>query len=447
MAYFIKLFRSPFFSLAENSLALVNTLLLKIDEDEKVKLVQQKNNRLLLSLFKVLLSILIAMGIGSLPFIIYLIIQNQAYADLDFSSISSIIALSVGSTLGFIIPVKKSSSASYSELSQLLHRMALNNYAIAYKLFKVETKKLKKKGTSNQLQFVIVSGLARSGTTSLMNRLTENNLFASLSYANMPFLTAPNLWSKIYKPKNSEQKERSHNDGILIGLESNEALEEYFFKVVSNDAYIKEDTLIKYDLTQEQYLDYIKYQAIVRKEDQKIYLAKNNNFILRYDSIRTFNKDFKVVFMFRDPLSHAGSLLEKHKEYNELQKQDAFVLEYMNWLGHHEFGLNQKRFQFTEESQSYSSEKSGLDYWLQVWINYYSYLLTIDRSGVIFVDYDFYCQYPEKVLESIYEKLGVVVDLPKIKSYHNSREVKSNCSDDLKQKAYKIYAELKAYNL
>lgn len=444
IAYFIRIFRVHFYTLAENSLSLVDTLLLKINEDEKVKLVQRANNKLLLSLGKVFVSILIAITVGSVPFILYLFVKEQSFNDLDFSSTYSIISLSAGSTLAFLIPLRKASSSGYSELSQLLHRMALNNYAIAYKLFKLESKKIKSNGITRKGKFVIVSGLARSGTTSLMNQLTENKAFASLNYANMPFLTAPNFWNKFYKPKSSEKKERSHKDGILVGLDSNEALEEYFFKVLSNDAYIKDDSLLTYSISEEQYHDYIQYQSIVRNDNQKIYLAKNNNFALRYHSLRAHNNEFIIIFMFRDPLTHAASLLEKHKEFSSLQKSDSFILEYMNWLGHHEFGLNQKPFQFSNTNLNFKADKNSLDYWLQLWINYYSHLLTIDRSGVIYVDYDFYCQQPKALLDKIYTKIGIPKKSTDLLPYHNKRKVEFDCSEDLKKQAFEIFLNLKA---
>jgi len=189
-------------------------------------------------------------------------------------------------------------------------------------------------------------GLARAGTTSLMLNLSKIEQFASLSYANMPMLTAPNLWHKIYHPKSKKLKERSHQDGILIGLESKEALEEYFFKMQSKDAFVKDDFLLRHDITKEEYKAYIDYQSIVKNDNEKVYLAKNNNFILRYESIRLHNSQFVLLLLFRDPLSHAASLLDKHIYYSKTQQEDPFVLEYMNWLGHHEFGNNQKTFAF-----------------------------------------------------------------------------------------------------
>ena len=43
---------------------------------------------------------------------------------------------------------------------------------------------------------VFVAGLARSGTTMLLNAIYQSDQFASLTYDDMPFILAPNFWAK-----------------------------------------------------------------------------------------------------------------------------------------------------------------------------------------------------------------------------------------------------------
>ena len=62
-------------------------------------------------------------------------------------------------------------------------------------MFDVESSVISINQTDNK--HVFVSGLARSGTTILLNALYESDEFASLSYKDMPFVLAPNLWSKL----------------------------------------------------------------------------------------------------------------------------------------------------------------------------------------------------------------------------------------------------------
>ena len=49
---------------------------------------------------------------------------------------------------------------------------------------------------NNSDDHVFVSGLARSGTTALLNALYQSGTFASLSYDDMPFILAPNFGQK-----------------------------------------------------------------------------------------------------------------------------------------------------------------------------------------------------------------------------------------------------------
>ena len=99
---------------------------------------------------------------------------------------------------------------------------------------------------------------------------------------------------------NPQNLKRSHKDGLMIGLNSVEALEEHFFKILAKDGYIKEDCLTSYNISAKDYEDYINYQKIIRTSDDKIYLAKNNNFMLRHHSLKTFNTDYRVVVLFKN---------------------------------------------------------------------------------------------------------------------------------------------------
>jgi hypothetical protein len=389
-----------------------------------------------------LLLIIISFAIGSIPIIIYCLISQTAFDSLVFTSFYSILSISLGATLAFFIPPGKKNESGYSELSQLLHRMGLNNYYISYKLFKREIRKLRRKGLTRRKDFVVISGLARAGTTSLMNDLSRIDDFESLSYANMPFLLCPNTWAKFYKPKTRELTERSHKDGIMIGLNSNEALEEYFFKVKSNNLFINDSGLSEYEISQVDYHDYLDYQSIIKNDNSKIYLAKNNNFILRYKSVRKFNDDFLMVILFRDPITHAASLLEKHYDYTQLQKEDPFILEYMDWLGHHEFGKNHKPFVFHSSEEFIYNDREHLDYWLKNWINYYRYVLTISHPNTILINYESYCVDPKATIETILEKIGITTKLPDYESFVNKRKVDVEFSKDVFEEADELYKQL-----
>lgn len=442
VAFIIRIKRDIFHNLAKNSVGLVNELITEADQDERIDLIQKKTNQLALSLLKLLLLIFIAFTIGAIPIFIYTFLTKIHVHNLNFASFYSIISISLGATIPFIIPIGKKNTSDYSELSQLLHHLALDNYNISNKLFKRETKKSLKKSLKPRNDFVIISGLARAGTTSLMNYLSQIDNFVSLSYANMPFLMSPNTWRKVYKPKSKNLKERSHKDGIMIGYNSNEALEEYFFKVKANDSYIHKSYLSEYEISESDYYDYLDYQCIIKQDNQKIYLAKNNNFILRYNSIRSFNNDFIMVILYRDPIAHTASLKEKHKYYTNLQESDPFVLDYMNWLAHHEFGMNQKPFVFKNAPLNIQEDISSMDYWLKIWINYYENALTINHPNTIFINYDSYCKEPKNTINIILEKTTIKNNPIENKPFSNKRENTDNIPDDLNKTAQELYSKL-----
>lgn len=197
IALIIRFKRFVFHNLAKNSVGLVNVLITESEQDEKIDLIQKKTHQATRSLFQMLLLFLGAFAIGAVPLAVYLLLTKTPFHSIDLTSAYSIIAISLGATIAFFIPSKtKKQSSDYSELSQLLHHMALDNYNISNKLFKREIKKSRKKALKTRNDFVIISGLARAGTTSLMNDLAQIDDFVSLNYANMPFLMSPKSSNK-----------------------------------------------------------------------------------------------------------------------------------------------------------------------------------------------------------------------------------------------------------
>lgn len=241
--------------------------------------------------------------------------------------------------------------------------------------------------------------------------------------------------------KKASLRERSHKDGIQIGLNSAEALEEYFFKAVSQDSYVTDSALREYVLPEQDYRKYLDYHRVVCDNQDSIYLAKNNNFLLRYQSVRDLNPDFVMVIMFRHPLYHASSLLEKHAEYKTQQQEDPFILEYMNWLRHHEFGLNQKCFEFDGEDVP-SGSKEDLDYWLQVWLNYYNKAISVTDKHSLFINYDDFCAEPNLNISRILSLVGMSPGSNSSEKFTNQRAVKAAIDSPLLTEAEELYSKL-----
>jgi hypothetical protein len=384
----IILVKRPFFSFAYATSGLLNSML-ESNEDETFKqkgLIQNLGK--ILSKFGILFFyIAIIIGVSLIPVILYVEFKPASFDELDTSSIYFFLCMFLGSVVLFVYPGKnKTKNEDYSDWSKLLHRMILDHHNISRSLFHLEKRIYRRKSEDQNNSFVIVTGLARGGTTALTNLLFETKKFHSLSYDNMPFLLSVNLWGKIYRPRKSKLKERAHGDNILFGYDTIEALEEYFFKVFLKDKYISKEYLKEHEIDQTTYEAYLNYQNLVGiKNKNSRYLAKNNNLILRYRSFREFNTEFNIILIFRSPITHAFSLLNQHKRFSKIQNEDHFSLEYMNWLGHHEFGLNHKVFDLKLMDLREKYENTSINYWIAVWISYYTYILTLVGDKNLFL--------------------------------------------------------------
>ena len=90
--------------------------------------------------------------------------------------------------------------AAYSFLDQLLHRLALQVGPIAEMSFDIDQRMVD--ADPKEIvgeRHVFVSGLARAGTTILMRRFHATGAYRSLTYRDMPFVLAPNLWRKLMR--------------------------------------------------------------------------------------------------------------------------------------------------------------------------------------------------------------------------------------------------------
>ncbi|MBC7486762.1 MAG: sulfotransferase [Cytophagaceae bacterium] len=367
----------------------------------------------------------------------------MALSNLEWTSYLSYGALLIGGAIPFVLLPLKKDKGDYSEWSMLLHRMILDNGNIAKQLFGFEKKLFSSKLKDNKSDFVIISGLARSGTSALTSLLHESGIFHSLSYANMPFLLSPNSWQKIYDPTDKKLKERAHGDKVLFGYTTIEALEEYFFKAHLNNSFIHEKTLNEHVLDKKTYTYYMQYQQLLQKEKDTTYLAKNNNFILRYRSLRERNKDFKVVFIFRHPVEHAYSLFKQHQRFSALHKEDAFSLEYMNWLGHHEFGANLKHFQFANTQIPKDANPDSMDYWMHTWINYYTMILNLEEDpNRMLLQYEDFLHEPRKTIHVLSEFTGLDIPIHKLKPFKNNNSYTGELNAELKQQCIDLYMKL-----
>jgi hypothetical protein len=302
----------------------------------------------------------------------------------------------------------------YKWFARATHRLALHYAAVAEISFDIESTVFKDRPALAD-HHVFISGLARSGSTMLLQYLHQTGQFRSLTYRDMPFVLMPGLWKKLAGRQLPDAlNERAHQDGIMINLDSPEAFEEVFWRVFCGRDYILKDRLRAHKVsveTSEKFKNYI--GNVLRSSDsvgEQRYLSKNNNNILRIGYLqKAFPRSF-IIIPFRDPLQQAISLLRQHLHFLKLHAEDKFALSYMNWLGHFEFGLGQRPFFLGDEvifSEMERQLKTDINYWLLSWKNYYGYALENAGGNAIIFNYERFCEDPAKALRVLFERLEV----------------------------------------
>jgi hypothetical protein len=292
--------------------------------------------------------------------------------------------------------------SDYSTLDRFLHRLALG--PLAEMLHDIERARFLKSSPGDDGRHVFVTGLARAGTTILMREIHRTGEFGSLTYADMPFVLAPNLWAGLSRRGRTagSRAERAHGDGIEVDFQSPEALDEVFWRVMDGGSYIQADGLLPHDPDADLiagYRDLIR--LVLRRTAKARYVSKNNNTVLRIGALAGQMPEAAFLVPLRDPVTHAGSLLAQHQRFLDA---DAFTQSYMTWLGHHEFGATHRSFRLG----TVTGDPSTLDYWLATWIRVYSALDVAEAAAanVAFVPYEALCSDPA-VWTAVAARIGV----------------------------------------
>ena len=315
---------------------------------------------------------------------------------------------------------------NYSWLQQKLHQLALSSKFMREVMFDIEISAISAKQTYEN--HIFVSGLARSGTTILLNAIYKSNEFASLSYKDMPFILAPNLWSKLsLHKKDIDLVERAHGDGIKVSINSPEAFEEVFWMTFDED---EKDT-------QEKFKNYV--QLINHKSQKKRYLSKNNQNIRRLELITKIFPHSKILIPFRNPTQHAYSLLSQHQRFIEDSKEDKFISNYMNWIGHTEFGPNY--IPIHDKNLNFKDDMT-ISHWLEQWYLTYKDCFESfkNNENVYFICYEKLCntsEYWPEILNTLRIKKKYDFEFKE-----SNKDIPLEMDKDIKNKGLILYKEL-----
>lgn len=266
---------------------------------------------------------------------------------------------------------------------------------------------------------IYVSGLARSGSTILLEMLADQNDTASHTYGDFPFLFTPCWWNMVAKllpGQSSQMQERAHGDGIHINQNSPEAMEEMlwmsFFKQLHTTAESNVLSGNTYNQAFEQfYRDHIKKILHIRKASR--YLAKANYNVTRLAYLIRLFPDARFIIPVRHPVAHVESLIRQHARFTMAAENNPRVISQMEAGGHFEFGPHRipihtgdnARMQQVIEAWEEGNEAKG--YALQ-WSMVYDYLHVLRqndsavKAATMLIPFEECCKKPHESLENLF---------------------------------------------
>lgn len=381
----------------------------------------------------------------------------QIFEVLNFSIIAA------ASIIAFVFFRKENhnvdaSEFNYSNLERVVHDLAMVPTVTRFlssfdSLF--DTKKL-----CVEQRPVFIIGLARGGTTAILNALFSSHEFTAYTYRFMPMITMPltiNFLSRATKAKRNKMRERAHKDGHQIDANSPEAFDEIFFKLYFPEIY-KQDEIksIEPELLTKPFIKFFRgninrLTSVPKTHQAKNidfgsirYVSKNNANISRINALASMFPNASFILIFRDPMEHAKSLLRQHRLFSKLQKSDPFVLKYMNDIGHFEFGKNAKALRLGRKFVSNYS-KDDLAYWLDYWTYVYGFVVR-EHPHLIYISLENLIRNERRYMEKILDKIGASqrswVNKTKFFKSGVQDDTEKPVNVDLKNKAYSVHRKL-----
>jgi hypothetical protein len=239
---------------------------------------------------------------------------------------------------------------------------------------------------------VFIAGLARSGSTILLNLFSSLPNVGTHRYRDFPFLFVPYAWNQFQErlAHSEAPVERPHRDRIKITRDSSDAFEEpiwmHFFPFVhdaeSSHVLKAANDDARFD---KFYREHLRKILLVR--DKRRYVSKGNYNVARLEYLGHLFPDARFVVPIRHPFPHVDSLIGQHRLFTRYSTEDARVTEYMRAAGHYEFGPQRVPVNFDEGSaraisEAWSQGRDELGYAV-MWRSIYSHVERLKRESAI----------------------------------------------------------------
>ncbi|MGB0135574.1 sulfotransferase [Dokdonella sp.] len=274
---------------------------------------------------------------------------------------------------------------------------------------------------------VWICGMARSGSTVLLEMLNGLPGFTSHRYSDYPWLWTPYWWNRLHArlplPAVPPQ-ERAHRDRIAVNRDSPEAFEEIFWMHHFPD---------RHDPAVSQVLDadveagtfatfFDEHQRkLLAVRDATRYLAKANYHLPRIGLLHHLYPQARFIIPVRNPLDQVASLCKQDALFCQLDREDPQVSAHLARIGHFEFGplkraLNLGDAMETETIAACFKRGDVAEGYARQWVVQYGHVLKRMRGdselarACLWVSHDRLCENPATEMGRLATHLDLDVD-------------------------------------
>jgi hypothetical protein len=271
---------------------------------------------------------------------------------------------------------------------------------------------------------IYVTGLARSGTTIVLETLARHPDVATHRYRDFPMLFTPYLWNRWLDrvPRRDEAPaERSHGDGIAVTSESPEAFEEPLWMAFFPDQHDPSASAILGRETsaprfERFYRDHIRKLLAVR--GRRRYVAKGNYNITRIAYLAKLFPGARFVIPVRDPVWHIASLMKQHRLFLEGQRDNLPARRHLRRVGHFEFGEDRRPInvgddETTAEIIALWRDGEEVRGWARYWSRIHHYICDLAESdpalaqAIRVLRYEELCAEPRRIMSELLAHCGL----------------------------------------
>lgn len=264
---------------------------------------------------------------------------------------------------------------------------------------------------------IFIAGLARSGSTILLELLSKHPETATHRYRDFPLLHLPWTWNWfIDHAGRAEQQavERAHRDRIKVTADSPEAFEEVLWMSFIPDLHDPSVSSVlgrgeRHPRFEAFYREHIRKLLLIRGASR--YLSKGNYNVTRLGYLQSLFPDARFLVPIRDPLWHIASLMKQHRLFCSASREEPRVARHLRRSGHFEFGPDRRVINTGDATAAESVERlwrygAEVEGWAEYWSLVYGHVADVLQDPEIaaaaqVVRYEEFCARPEATMTDI----------------------------------------------